>query len=167
MHTIKAKDWHFVKRNVYDKCGFELTELKLEEGKEYGACTFKLNGKTVIFRIAKITPKKTGQFVAIWKRNEQGITQPFTAVDEIDFMIISAQLDECFGQFIFPKAVLIEQKIISNGQEEGKRGMRIYPPWDEVYNKQAKNTKNWQKDYFVKIEENNTAALELLKALLK
>ncbi|ATP56281.1 hypothetical protein CPT03_07245 [Pedobacter ginsengisoli] len=45
--------------------------------------------------------------------------------------------------------------------------MRIYPPWDEVHNKQAKNTKNWQKDNFVKIEENNTTALELLKVLLK
>ena len=71
-------DLKIVKELVYDKCGFDLTDLKQNlESKEYGACSFVLNGKTIQQRISKITPTKTGQFVTIWKRNENGITEPF------------------------------------------------------------------------------------------
>ena len=51
------------------------------ESAEYGACSFKLNGKTIQFRVSKITPTKTGQFVTIWKRNKEGITEPFDNAD--------------------------------------------------------------------------------------
>lgn len=148
-------DWYDTKKTAYDKCGFVITELSTEEGKEYGACTFKLNGKVIKFRVAKVTPKKTGQFVAIWRRNDQGVTQPFEAIDEIDFMVISTRKGNHFGQFIFPKAVLIHHGIITNNQKEGKRGMRVYPPWDKAENKQAEKTQSWQLKYFLNIEENN------------
>jgi hypothetical protein len=71
-----------VKELVYDKCGFDLIHLKRNlESIEYGACSFGLNGKTIQQRISKITPKKTGQFVTIWKRNKDGITEPFDLLD--------------------------------------------------------------------------------------
>ena len=158
------QDWHFTKQNFYDKCGFELRELALEEGKKYGACSFKLNGKSILFRAAKQTPKKTGQFVAIWKRDEHGITRAFADTDEIDFMVISTRQGTNFGQFIFPKAVLLAHGIISNGQQQGKRGMRVYPPWDQVSNKQAEKTQSWQVEYFLNMGENHAGDIDLLPA---
>lgn len=157
-------DWHFTKQNFYYKCGFELMELKLEEGKEYGACRFKLNGKSVLFRVAKVTPKKIGQFVAIWKRNELGITQAFEHTDEIDFLVISTRHGHNFGQFIFPKAALLANGIISNGQQEGKHGVRVYPPWDIVSNRQAEKTQSWQAEYFLDMGEDHTGVLDVLCA---
>ncbi len=60
-----------VKEMVYDKCGFAMSNLILNpESSDYAACSFELNGKTIQHRVSKITPTKTGQFVAIWKRNK-------------------------------------------------------------------------------------------------
>ncbi|CAM4339207.1 hypothetical protein AQBE111736_12015 [Aquirufa beregesia] len=41
-------DLKLVKELVYDKCGFVLTNLKLNsESLEYGACSFELNGHKI------------------------------------------------------------------------------------------------------------------------
>jgi len=127
---------------VYDKCGFDFTCPKLNaESVEYGACSFKLNGKTIQHRVSKITPAKTGQFVTIWTRNKDRITQPFDISDDLDFIIISARSDDNFGQFIFPKAVLADQGLITRNGKIGKRGVRVYPPWDILTNKQQRKLK--------------------------
>ncbi len=57
----------------------------------------------IITRNSKITPKKVGQFVTFWKRNEKGITQPYRENDRIDFYVITARTENNFGQFVFPK----------------------------------------------------------------
>jgi len=50
-------DLKVVKELVYDKCGFDLSNLKQNiESSEYGACTFELNGKRVW--ICNIKPDK-------------------------------------------------------------------------------------------------------------
>ncbi len=49
--------------------------IRAEESADYGAYTFHLNGLSIIFRIAKITPTKAGQFVALWKLIEKGPIQ--------------------------------------------------------------------------------------------
>lgn len=135
---------------IYNKCNFDLSELKTEkESNEYEACTFKLNGKLIIHRCAKITPTKIGQFVTIWKRNENGQTEPFHNNDDFEFIIISARSGDLFGQFIFPKSILLQQGIISNDIQQGKRGIRVYPSWDLALNKQAKRTQLWQLEYFI------------------
>ena len=160
-------DLKIVKELVYDKCGFDLTDLKQNlESKEYGACSFVLNGKTIQQRISKITPTKTGQFVTIWKRNENGITEPFDNSDDFDFVIITARNDNNFGQFIFPKSVLADNGIITQNGKEGKRGVRVYPPWDIVTNKQAMKTQNWQTKYFLTIKNDNKTDLDLATKLL-
>ena len=70
---------------VYNKCGFNLTNLILnKESVEYEACSFKLNEKVIQYRVSKITPTKTGQFVAIWKRNKNGLTEPFNDLDDFE-----------------------------------------------------------------------------------
>jgi hypothetical protein len=160
-------DLRIAKELVYDKCGFNLTNLKVNtESVEYGACSFELNGKSIQYRISKITPTKIGQFVTIWKRNTEGITQPFDISDEIDFVIISAKSGNNFGQFIFPKSALADKGIITKNGKEGKRGIRVYPPWDITHNQQAKKTQAWQKNYFLAIKDDNSTDLSLTKKLL-
>lgn len=61
-----------------------------EESSEYGACRLGLNGHCVVFRVAKTTPTKTGQFVTLWKRSTLGgKIAPLDSGDGIDFVIIS------------------------------------------------------------------------------
>lgn len=151
-------------RLVYDPCGIALTNPTLNaESKEYGACSFELNGHRIEHRVSKITPTKTGQFVTIWKRNTAGITEPFHVSDDLDFIIITVRNAEQLGQFIFPKTILAEKGLISQSGKEGKRGTRVYAPWDIVANKQAEKTQNWQKNYFMTIKPEPEANLSLVK----
>lgn len=159
-------DLKIAKELVYDKCGFNLTDPKLNtESLEYGACSFVLNGLTIQYRVSKITPTKTGQFVTIWKRNAEGITEPFDTSDDFDFIIISSKNGNNFGQFIFPKTVLADKGIITKNGKEGKRGIRVYPPWDSATNKQAEKTQSWQTKYFLTINKNGVD-LNLTKKLM-
>ena len=158
---------HIAKTLVYDKCGFHFGELIVEnESQEYGACTFTLNGLKIKFRISKHTPIKIGQFVAIWKRNNEGITQPFDLTDNIDFVIISSQNGNHVGQFIFPKSILLDKGIMTKSSKLGKRGIRVYPPWDTVSNIQAERTQLWQTNYFLAISNTGKVNLNLAKQLL-
>jgi hypothetical protein len=161
-------DFYSSKELVFDKCNFSLTDLHEEiESQEYGACSFKLNKKSIIFRVSKITPTKIGQFVTIWKRNENGVTEPFNFSDEFDFVIIAVRNDDNFGQFIFPKSVLADNGVITKDEKEGKRGFRVYAPWDIVENKQAVKTQNWQIKYFLTIKNDNSTDLDFMKKLLE
>lgn len=156
-------DLALLKELLYDTCDLEVKDFNLhKESAEYGACSFLLNGKSVQYRCAKITPKKTGQFVTVWKRNNHGITAPFDVADELDFMFITAKSENLFGQFIFPKEILIEKGIITKGNKEGKRGMRVYPPWDIPTNKQAIKTQGWQLNYFFSVERLSQTDIGLL-----
>jgi hypothetical protein len=154
------------KELLYGPAGFNLSRLEQNaEGTAYGACSFVLDGKTIQQRVAKITPTKTGQFVAIWKRNKSGQTAPFDFEDDIDFLIIVAKRGNNFGQFIFPKLLLANQGIISRNGKGGKRGIRVYPPWDSATNKQAQQTQSWQINYFLTIGADNSTDLDLAKQL--
>lgn len=160
-------DLKIVNELVYEKCGFGLTNFKLNsESVEYGACSFEVNGHTIEHRVSKITPTKTGQFVTIWKRNKNGITAPFDISDNIDFVVITSKRDHDIGQFIFPKSVLAEKGIISQKDKEGKRGIRVYPSWDTTTNKQAEKTQSWQTRYFFTIKDDNTNNLDWVKKVL-
>mgnify|MGYP000598442115 CR=1 FL=1 len=166
--NIIYKDLKSAKELGYDKCGYELKNLKIHlEGSDYSACSYELEGKIIEYRTSKITPLKAGQFVTIWRRNNKGITQPFDSSDKMDFIIISSVKDDDLGLFIFPKSVLLSKGIISQKGEGGKRGIRVYPPWDMVSTKQAENTQSWQEKYFVWIKDNEQNYLNLIKTLLK
>ena len=154
-----------IKELVYDKCNFEFSKLVIDsESEEYQACSFKINSFQIIHRLSKITPTKIGQFVTIWKRNDKGITAPFDFSDNFDFIIITSKSDEKLGQFVFPKAVLLEKGIISKNNISGKRGIRVYPPWDIPTSKQAEKTQLWQTKYFYSINK-DTFDIELVKKL--
>lgn len=160
-------DLKIVKEIVYDQCNFDFKNPKLNtESIEYGACTFELNSKKIQHRVSKITPTKNGQFVTIWKRNQDGITQPFDINDEIDFIIITTRSGDNFGQFIFPKRALANKGIITLNGKSGKRGIRVYPPWDNPESKQAEKTQNWQLAYFLSIKTDASTNIDLAKKLL-
>lgn len=152
---------------VYNKCGFKCSDPIAEvESTGYGAYTFSINGNTVKYRVANITPTKTGQFVTLWKRIMNGPIQPFNISDDIKFYIISTRNDQFAGQFIFPPHVLYQQGILSGNNKEGKRATRVYPPWDIVTSKQAQKTQQWQSEYFLIIRKDGSTDLERAKMLL-
>lgn len=143
-----------IEAKVYSHCSLEISDFKAEaESQEYDACRFKLNGLNVISRSAKITPKKVGQFVTFWKRNESGPIEPFAESNPIDFFVVNVRSDRAFGQFVFPKSVLIQKGIISTNRKEGKRAFRVYPSWDKAQSKQAERTQKWQLDFFYTIND--------------
>ncbi|WP_366139784.1 MepB family protein [uncultured Winogradskyella sp.] len=146
------KNLNQIKTEIYDKCSLEISDFKIEaESKEYDACRFQLNGLNILNRNAKITPKKVGQFVTFWKRNENGPIEPFDENDQIDFYTVNVRTENEFGQFVFPKSVLIRKGIISTEKKEGKRAFRVYPNWDIPKSKQAERTQKWQLNYFYQI----------------
>lgn len=154
------------KEVVYDNCNFECTEPQPEmESRDYDAFDFQINSLKIKFRSAKITPTKTGQFVTLWERNKSGTIEPFDFSDAIDFVVISVRKDDFLGQFIFPKAVLLQKGIFSTAVKEGKRATRVYPPWDETTSKQAQKTQQWQLDYFLEIPNDKSIDLDRAKKL--
>lgn len=162
-------DLLIVRELVYDLLDFECTQPHPEaESAEYSAYRFQLNGKNICYREAKITPTKTGQFVTLWKRNTLLKTiEPFDASDAIDYVIISVRKNELFGQFIFPKSVLLAKGIFSTAIKEGIRATRVYPPWDVTTSKQAQKTQKWQVDYFYEIPLHPSIDLNRVKFLLE
>ncbi len=150
------------KELVFDACEFTFSDLKIDaESAEYGACSFHLNERFLTFRVAKITPTKIGQFVTLWKRNQEGITAPFDTSDHIDFVMICTRCDAQFGAFILPKSVLHQKGILADENKDGKRGFRVYPPWDIAQNNQAKQTQEWQLKYFLETPIDVEKAKEL------
>lgn len=139
---------------VYKPAGLRLQNLKTEdESEDYAACEFTISEHSVKFRVAKITPRKVGQFVTFWKRVGEEPILPYEFDDSFDFLVVSVRAENHFGQFVFPKAVLCEKGIVSCDGKEGKRAMRVYPSWDEAESTQAKKTQAWQLHYFIKFSE--------------
>ena len=147
-------DLELVNELVFKPCNFNLKNVEPEsESQEYTAHTFQLANYKILFRKAKITPTKTGQFVTLWKRNEEGITTPFEINDDFDYFIIVTKTATNFGVFIFPEIILQEHQILSDQSKVGKRGIRVYPSWDETTNKQAQKTQIWQTKYFLDLSD--------------
>lgn len=144
-----------LENNCYTNSKFEIKNAVLHpESKEYKACFFLLNEHKIIYRKSKITPTKIGQFVTFWKRSKLGPIEPFQENDDFDFFVINCQTRTNFGQFVFPKSILIKKGIISSPKKEGKRGFRVYPSWELTVSKQAHKTQAWQKNYFIELSKN-------------
>ncbi|MGH1366193.1 MAG: MepB family protein [Calditrichia bacterium] len=153
---------------IYNRLSFAPCDFREEkESQDYAACRFRLNGSRIVFREAKITPKKSGQFVTLWKRIGDGPIQPFSSMDNIDLFVINTCSKTNFGQFVFPKQVLINKGIVSSASREGKRGIRIYPPWDEPASKQAKKTQSWQMEHFLSLSNVTKIDLKRVNELYK
>lgn len=151
---------------AYAPCGFAISALETEaEGADYGACTLVLNGLRIGFRVAKTTPTKAGQFVTMWKRIGNGPIQPFEQSDPVDAFVVSTRSGGHFGQFVFPKAVLVAKGVVATHGRGGKRAIRVYPPWATVTSRQAQNTQTWQAAYFVDLSAGSQVNLARMQAL--
>jgi hypothetical protein len=158
-------DLNFISKTLYDKAGIISGDFSAQkEGRAYAACRFELDGKRAEHRSARITPAKQGLFVTIWKRNSAGITAPPDAADDFDLLLITCHQYGKTGQFVFTKSILIDQKVISVKDKGGKRGIRVYPPWEIPDNDQARRTQAWQADHF--IDTADPDALEKLRRVL-
>lgn len=140
-----------LQNSVFSKLGLIISNLEPDcECEEYFGHSFRLDQFSIKFRKAKITPKKIGQFVTLWKRNpESKQTEPFTSKDLFDFYMIFCECNNKSGFFFFSKEILIQKNILTTLSKDGKLGFRVYPIWDSPENKQAKKTQNWQKDFFI------------------
>jgi hypothetical protein len=123
------------------------------ENAHYGACSFRAGHLSIKYRIAKTTPKKAGQFVTAWWRAPDGSAQPFSSDSEFDRLVVGVRDDQHMGQFVFPRAALAKQGVLSTPGRDGKRGFRVYPPWVRTENDQARRTQDWQNEYFLDLDE--------------
>ncbi|WP_312825731.1 MepB family protein [Epilithonimonas sp.] len=137
------------------------------ECEEYFGFNFKINQINFKFRKSKLTPKKMGQFVTLWKRNAEGKTIPFDINDNFDFYIIAVEENHHSGFFIFPKTVLEKENLISSKIKTGKRGFRIYTDWHFPNNKQAEKTKLWQSDFFINYTNYKYSLLDKIKKIIE
>ncbi|WP_185155107.1 MepB family protein [Chryseobacterium sp. c4a] len=157
-----------IEKQLFHPLGLSCSNIEEDlECREYSGFNFNLNEQNIKFRISKITPTKTGQFVTIWKRNKKGETVPFDIIDNIDFYLIASFKDSLSGIFIFPKKILLEKGVLSNEKKIGKRGIRVYPTWDKTESKQAQKTQAWQTQYFLEFSKNHEETLQRAKLLLK
>ena len=142
-----------------------------DRSKAYQAYSLKINGKKSLFRVAKTTGDRPGQFVTLWKRPEIEIG-PFDLSDEIEFVIVSAcsprslEGKEKRGYFVFDQKILLKKGIFSEEKEskKGKLGFRVFPPWSEEFIRvnpiktqrmsvSAKTSQKWQVKCYAQFED--------------
>lgn len=140
--------------------------LEDHECSEYYGYNFETSEHRIKFRKSKITPKKVGQFVTLWKRNSAKQTEPFHEKDNYDFYIIAIEQEGKFGCFLFPKNILCQQQILTTDKQEGKRGFRVYADWDVPTNKQAEKTRKWQIEYFIDLTKPEKSRIEKFNLIL-
>ena len=147
-------------QDVYKPAGMQLTGLALREAEsaEYSASRFGLDGHTIVFRVAKTTPTKIGQFVTIWKRPRSGSTiAPLDVDDGVAFVVVSVSDATHRGQFVFDHKILASKGIMAINGKGGKHAIRVYPPWVKPVAKEAVRTQQWQLRYFLSLEQSGSA----------
>lgn len=138
---------------VYNPAHLNVSNIICEaESSDYGAYRFLINGCHVVYRIAKTTPTKIGQFVTLWKRSAPlNKIAPIDTQDSVDFIVINVSDKINSGQFIFNKNLLVSKGIMSSHGKGGKRAIRVYPPWAKPVANDAIKTQQWQVPYFCSI----------------
>ncbi|OTA20355.1 hypothetical protein Xbed_01581 [Xenorhabdus beddingii] len=145
---------------------FDSTPHHETESRDYCAMRFQLDSKSIVFRQAKTTPNKQGQFVTLWKRpTPDSAIMPFEYSDNIDFCLIATVSENQKGIFLFDSHILIKKGVFSTQTQEGKRAIRVYPTWVSPTSKQAIQTQKWQSLYFINFDKQETA-IEKFKHML-
>jgi len=119
-----------------------------EQGSDYEAAVADLDGADWRVRTARITPTKPGAFVAVWRRDPSGATEPFDIGDSTAGLLVLVPAASRFGAFRFPLDRLGELGVYSTPTSSGKRGFRLYPPWCSDLNPQARRTQEKQAPFF-------------------
>ena len=84
-------------------------------------------------------------------KDENHKNQAFSYEKATDLLVINTFTSrKGFGQFVFPKEVLLKQKILKTATTKGKMAIRLYPIWDKPTSKQAIETQKWKLEFFSK-----------------
>jgi len=152
-------------RDIMNEVGsIENFVLKREDqNSEYEGLLLIINKHVYRSRLAKLTPKKKGYFVAFWEKDTEGINQAYSYENSPEKLIVSVIDNERRGQFIFPKKVLLKYGILKSPKQKGKMALRVYPSWVTELNKNATRTQSWQLEYFIDLSDN--LEIEKLKKL--
>ncbi|MBC9953810.1 MepB family protein [Leucobacter sp. cx-42] len=119
-----------------------------EQNTDYESGRVEIDGQWWRIRTANVTPTKPGAFVAVWRRNTAGETEPFDATDECAGLLVFVTDGERIGWFTFDRALLTQLRISSTDGRTGKRGFRVYPAWSTGLNAQAERTQRAQAPAF-------------------
>lgn len=134
---------------------FSIENLQLEtQNKEYEGATFYIDNISFRSRLAKLTPKKKGYFVAFWEKDSNGSNKPFSYSESPENLIIVILEEQLSGYFVFPKDVLLNKGILKGTNSKGKMAIRVYPSWEQNLNKTASMTQKWQTKYFTNTSNN-------------
>ncbi|MFL0401621.1 MepB family protein [Bacillus nitratireducens] len=148
---------------IYKPNNLFITNQKEEkQNSEYAGGIFQLNNRSIRFRVSKITPNKIGQFVSFWEKDVSMRNQAFSYDSVPNLLVITCIADNKLGQFIFPKEILLKEKILKTQNQKGKMAMRVYPIWDKPVSNQAKKSQQWQLQYFVDLSDSKNAAIHKL-----
>lgn len=152
----------YVNDNFYKPNNLMIKDIQEEiQNKKYGSGIFRINSKTVRFRVARKTPKKIGQFVVCWEKGSDNKNQAYSYENATDLLVINTfGSNHKFGQFIFSKDILLKHNILKTETSNGKMAIRVYPSWDILTSKQAIATQRWQLPYFINL--NHTSSLQEL-----
>jgi hypothetical protein len=141
---------------LYQPAGMTLTQKARREmeSADYGACRLGLDGHSIVFRVAKTTPSKIGQFVTLWKRPlSDGSIAPLDMDDGVTFVVVSVGDGDHRGQFVFSQSILVAKGVMSTNGKGGKRAIRVYPPWTYPVAKDAVKSQQWQLRYFLDLDQ--------------
>ncbi len=130
------------------------TVLRDLENQKYSAHIAKSTTLSLAFRSAKTTSTKTGQFVTLWQRGSDNAIHPYHINTAPDYFVIYTYSNTQAGYFLFSKITLAKNGVISTHEKEGKRAIRIYPPWSKNLNNQAAKTQKWQSQNFYALSSN-------------
>lgn len=131
-----------------------LEQMEEKQNIDYEGMTFTIDNTSYRSRLAKLTPKKKGYFVAFWEKNENNINQAFSFANCPDKVVITIIDKQKKGLFIFPKEVLKAKKILRTSEQKGKMALRVYPTWLTDLNPTATKTQKWQAPFFFDMSEN-------------
>lgn len=162
--TDFQKVLQYINQTIYEPRQLIVKSVQEEkQNAKYGAGVFQLESKMIRFRVAKITPTKVGQFVAFWEKDSDNKNCPFLYEVAPELLVITTfKNDYEFGQFIFPKELLIKKNILRSKSTNGKMAMRVYPSWDKPTSQQAIKTQKWQSFYFVDMSNLNQPKIDKL-----
>lgn len=131
--------------------GGQLENIVIEtQNAEYNGVTFDFNEEKYRFRTGKITPKKKGAFVVMWKKDENNKNEPYHVDNFPDYLCVIIEDDEQ-GFLLIPRKELVKNKVISSDGINGKMGFRIYLPDEKELNATARRTQKWQQNFYYKI----------------
>lgn len=113
-HLALHPELEFCSREVFLPLGLDCSEVVPDpEAREYAGHTLRLGTKQVVFRVAKTTPTKAGQFVTLWQRSVNGPIRPFGEAGRYGLFLVAARHDERRGLFIFSAEALEGAGVLS------------------------------------------------------